>query len=213
MTRAAGINAFASIAGWGSQGYSTGSTNITTAIGNNEYYSLPIYSTQNTTIILKSLNAFFVDRSSSGPTNMGFLYGTSSNPSLASTLAITPLPATPTNINTDINQALATSPITITPGTTGYMFLVPYGAASGGGRLIFQSTYPAGNANDLSFIGTITDEPYNKLTVAGTLSANTIDINMLKAQSTVPVAGTRTLTSLFLSIMVGTSSLYIPLYR
>jgi hypothetical protein len=93
------------------------------------------------------------------------------------------------------------------------MFLVPYGAASGGGRLVFENTYPAENANDLSFIGTITDEPYNKLTVAGTLSANTIDINMLKAQSTVPVAGTRTLTSLFLSIMVGTSSLYIPLYR
>jgi len=213
MTRAAGINGFASIAGWGSQGYSTGSVDIASAITNTEYYTIPIYSTQNTTIILKSLNAFFVDRSPSGPTNMGFLYGTSSNPLLANALAITPLPATPTNINTGINQALTANPITITPGTTGYMFLVPYGATAGGGRLIFQSTYPAGNANDLSFIGTITDEPYNKLIVAGTLSANIIDINMLKAQSTVPVAGTRTLTSLFLSITVGTSSLYIPLYK
>ena len=213
MTRAAGINGFASTAGWGSQGYSTGSVNIGSAIANTEYYTIPIYSTQNTTIVLSSLNTFSVDRSPSGPTNMGFLYGTSSNPSLASALAITSLPATPTNINTGINQALAATPITITPGTTGYMFLVPYGAAAGGGRLIFQSTYPAGSPNDLSFIGTITDEPYNKLTVAGTLSANTIDINMLKAQSTIPIAGTRTLTSLFLSIMVGTSSLYIPLYR
>jgi carbonic anhydrase/acetyltransferase-like protein (isoleucine patch superfamily) len=54
---------------------------------------------------------------------------------------------------------------------------------------------------------------YGGLSFTGTLSANTIDINMLKAQSTVPVAGTRTLTSLFLSITVGTSSLYIPLYK
>lgn len=213
MTRAAGINAFASTAGWGSQGYSTGSVDIASAIANTEYYTIPIYSTQNTTIVISSLNTFSVDRSPSGPTNMGFLYGTSSNPSLANALAITSLPTTPTNINTGINQALAATPVTITPGTTGYMFLVPYGAAAGGGRLIFQSTYPAGSPNDLSFTGTITDEPYNKLTVAGTLSANTIDINMLKAQSTIPIAGTRTLTSLFLSIMVGTSSLYIPLYR
>ena len=62
-------------------------------------------------------------------------------------------------------------------------------------------------------VGIGTDNNSNALTVAGTLSANTIDINMLKAQSTVPVEGTRTLTSLFLSITVGTSSLYIPLYR
>jgi len=62
-------------------------------------------------------------------------------------------------------------------------------------------------------VGIGTDNNSNALTVAGTLSANTIDINMLKTQSTVPVAGTRTLTSLFLSITVGTSSLYIPLYK
>jgi hypothetical protein len=77
-------------------------------------------------------------------------------------------------IQSDINQALTANPITITPGTTGYMFLVPYGAAAGGGRLIFQNTYPAGNANDLSFIGTITDEPYNKLTVNGAISSNDV---------------------------------------
>jgi hypothetical protein len=62
-------------------------------------------------------------------------------------------------------------------------------------------------------VGIGTDNNSNALTVAGTLSANTIDIAALKALSSVPVAGTRTLTSLFLSITVGTSSLYIPLYR
>jgi hypothetical protein len=51
------------------------------------------------------------------------------------------------------------------------------------------------------------------LSVRGTLSASIIDIAALKALSSVPVAGTRTLTSLFLSITVGTSSLYIPLYK
>lgn len=46
-----------------------------------------------------------------------------------------------------------------------------------------------------------------------TLSAYNIDITNLTATSSVPVQGPKNITNLFLSITVGTSSLYIPLYK
>jgi hypothetical protein len=158
-----------------------------------------------------------VDRSPNGPTNLALLYGTSIIPTLNNVSEITTGVSVLVNQWTDtslqINQALSSNPITILPGTSGFIFLVPYGAGTNTGNLRFQSNYPAGNANDLSFRGRITNEPFNRLTVNGTLSANTIDISGLKAQSTIPIVGSKTLTSLFLSITVGTSSLYIPLYK
>jgi len=174
MTRSAGIGAFVSTAGWGSQNYTIGAASVATAIANNEYYTIPIYSTQNTTIIISSLASFIVDRSNNGPSSIGFLYGTSSNPLLANTIAIATVAATPSDIIPTVNQALTANPITITPGTSGYIFLVPYGAGTNTGNLRFISNYPLGNANDLSFQGTITDEPYNKLTVNGAISSNNI---------------------------------------
>lgn len=46
-----------------------------------------------------------------------------------------------------------------------------------------------------------------------TLSAYNINITNLTANSNIPVAGPKTITNLYISITVGTSSLYIPLYK
>lgn len=46
-----------------------------------------------------------------------------------------------------------------------------------------------------------------------TLSALNFDITYLTAKSTVPVIGTMTQTGLFLTIFVGTSTLYLPLFK
>jgi hypothetical protein len=217
MQRSSGICAFASIVGWGSQAYAIGATNWQTAIANTEYFTIPIYSETNKTILINSLDSFWVDRSPNGPTNLALLYGTSIIPALNNVTEIITGVSVLVNQWTDtslqINQALSSNPITILPETSGFIFLVPYGAGTNTGNLRFQSNYPSGSANDLSFRGSISNEPFNRLTVNGTLSANTIDISGLKAQSTIPIVGSKTLTSLFLSIMVGTSSLYIPLYK
>ena len=217
MQRSSGIGAFASNVGWGSQAYAIGATNWQTAIANTEYFTIPIYSETNKTILINSLDSFWVDRSPNGPTNLALLYGTSIIPALNNVTEIITGVSVLVNQWTDtslqINQALSSNPITILPETSGFIFLVPYGAGTNTGNLRFQSNYPSGSANDLSFRGSISNEPFNRLTVNGTLSANTIDISGLKAQSTIPIVGSKTLTSLFLSIMVGTSSLYIPLYK
>ena len=217
MQRSSGIGAFASALGWGSQTYTIGATNWQTAIQQAEYFTIPIYSQTNKTITINSLDSFWVDRSPNGPANFALLYGTSIIPDFNNVTEITTgvfvLANQWTDTSLQINQALSSNPITILPETSGFIFLVPYGAGTNTGNLRFQSNYPSGSANDLSFRGSISNEPFNKLTVNGTLSANTIDISGLKAQSTIPIVGSKTLTSLFLSIMVGTSSLYIPLYK
>ena len=46
-----------------------------------------------------------------------------------------------------------------------------------------------------------------------TLSAENLDITYLTAKSNIPVLGTKTQTGLFLTIFVGTSTLYIPLFK
>ena len=184
MERSSGIGAFASNVGWGSQTYTIGATNWQTAIANTEYFTIPIYSETNKTITINSLDSFWVDRSPNGPTNLALLYGTSIIPTLNNVSEITTGVTVSANQWTDtslqINQALATNPITILPGTSGFIFLVPYGAGTNTGNLRFQSNYPAGNANDLSFRGRITNEPFNRLTVNGTLSAGTISTNAHK---------------------------------
>ena len=53
----------------------------------------------------------------------------------------------------------------------------------------------------------------NTIRVPATLSATNYDITFLSAQSGVPVQGTKTQTGLFITIFVGTSSLYIPLFK
>lgn len=46
-----------------------------------------------------------------------------------------------------------------------------------------------------------------------TLSALNVDITYLTAKSHIPVVGTKTQTDLFLTIYIGTSTLYIPLFK
>jgi len=75
---------------------------------------------------------------------------------------------------------------------------------------IWDSTYSTVNTNSSSYVKS---SHVGDVTISGRLSATVLDLNQLTALSSVPVAGTRTLTTLFLSITVGTSSLYIPLYQ
>ena len=175
MERSSGIGAFASALGWGSQAYTIGATAWQTAIANTEYFRIPIYSETNKTILINSLDSFWVDRSPNGPTNLALLYGTSIIPAVNNvseiTTGVTISASQFTDVSLQINQALATNPITILPGTSGFIFLVPYGAGTNTGNLRFQSNYPSGSANDLSFRGRISNEPFNKLTVNGTISA------------------------------------------
>jgi len=187
MTRSAGINSFASAAGWGSQGYTIGASNPGAAIANNEYFTIPVSSTNNTcTIKISSLAAFPVDRSTNGPAFIGLLYGTSSDPSLANTIATATVLTTPSDISPGFNTALATNNIIIPPGTTGYIFLVPYGAGTNTGNLRFISNNPLGDINDLSFQGNITTSfIYNNLTLVNNLTAQ----NGVLTTSTLNVRG------------------------
>lgn len=74
----------------------------------------------------------------------------------------------------------------------------------------WNNTYTDFSTNSSSYVKS---NHTGNVTIAGTLSATALDLNQLIALSSVPVEGTRTLTTLFLSITVGTSSLYIPLYQ
>ena len=74
----------------------------------------------------------------------------------------------------------------------------------------WDNTYTDFSTNSSSYVKS---NHTGNVTIAGTLSATALDLNQLTALSSVPVEGTRTLTTLFLSITVGTSSLYIPLYQ
>lgn len=74
----------------------------------------------------------------------------------------------------------------------------------------WNNTYTDFSTNSSSYVKS---NHTGNVTIAGTLSATALDLNQLTALSSVPVQGTRTLTTLFLSITVGTSSLYIPLYQ
>lgn len=87
---------------------------------------------------------------------------------------------------------------TVIAGTFNTNTVVISGTQIGIGTRNFQT-------NKISISGNVS--------LIGTLSANTIDVNRIIAISSVPVQGSFSQTSLYLSITVGTSSLYIPLYK
>tara|TARA_R110000868_G_scaffold32231_4_gene117473 strand:- start:319 stop:1944 length:1626 start_codon:yes stop_codon:yes gene_type:complete len=172
MTRATGINGFASTVGWGSTNYFVTANDIATALANTEYYTIPIYSTASDTITITSISPFICVRSPAGPRNIGLLFGTSSNPSLANTIStgsnVLPVDSINTDIASTLNAGITGNNITITPGTTGYFFLVPYGATGNGGTL----RYVSNSVNDLSFTGTVYTGNYTSLTIDNNIIVN-----------------------------------------
>ena len=163
ITRSAGINGFASVDSWGSDSYTVGAANFSTAIANNEYFTIPIYSIENNEIKISGIDTFLVDKSTSGPSHVAFLYGTGISPSSLGTVvynAGAPLsPGTPIDVSLEINKNLNSNPAIIPANTTGYFFIVPFGATANGGRLLLKSNYPLGNRNDLSFMGSVSVIP------------------------------------------------------
>jgi len=157
MTRQAGIAGFASTIGWGSTNYVVGGSNtINDAIAANEWFSIPVFSTQNNnTITISSIGSFSMVRSTAGPKSIAFGYNNSANnPSTATylTLGVNAIPSNDiiTDISSIINSVLSTNPITITPGLTSYLYIIPYQATGNGGTLRFQG---GSSPYDLYFTG------------------------------------------------------------
>ena len=181
MTRAAGIDGFASTVGWGSVAYTVGAS-LPTAVASGDYYTIPIYSTQNDIITINSISTFIMIRSPAGPKSIGFLYSTSSNINTATTYSTGLSALTIPNVNTDISGAINTdlrnSNITIYPGTTGFIFIVPYDATGAGGTLRFITNSAPEVANDLSFIGNVAPNNYKTLTVENNMTiGNNLTVN------------------------------------
>lgn len=200
MTRSAGISAFASTTSWGSQGYvATTSVNLLSGIRNNEFFSIPIFSTGNFKIIITGIGPLVVDRSPSGPTNVALLYnntGDSISPTLGAKILSTGIflqPDTPLDI---LNRIYAeefisnfkNNPMIIEPKTTGYFYIIPFNASSVGGRFFLTSSFPMATFNnDLSFIGSIYDPDqallYKQVIPTGftqpqTCGENTLSLNL-----------------------------------
>jgi hypothetical protein len=155
MTMASGITPISVGTGWGSSGYINVAVNRDAAIAANEYFTIPIFSTGSSTIIINSAVGLTVNRATNSPRLYSFLYDFDGNPSTGYTFIATATAQTtaPQEIWTQLNDALNINPITIPPGSTAYIYVVPFSGTGSGANTSFVNTNET--SQDFIFSGLI----------------------------------------------------------
>jgi len=162
---------------WGGSSWNTNGTgpgpNATT---NNDYFSFEIQADTGKKVTISGISRLILQVSQSGPRKWSLLYAeTNTNSAFDPTplRSYGPFDVTnPTNsgtvLDTDVtfqvSNAIATNPIVLSAGKTGYFRLVGFGgtSTSGSGRIVANS--PAGTW-DFSLTGTVEDMPRTSQTI------------------------------------------------
>lgn len=140
---ASGINADATVTdGWGSTSYVNSNASRDAAIATLEYFTIPIFSTGTSSIIINSATGLTVRRSSGGnaPRLFSYAYNYTGNIAGGYTFIATATAqgiGVNQNITTELNAALAANPITITSGASLYMYVIPFSGTDAGSSLSF----------------------------------------------------------------------------
>jgi len=159
MVMASGINADGAILdGWGSTSYVNPGVSRDAAIAANEYFTIPVFSTGTSSIIINSATGLTVRRSSSGnaPRLFSYAYNYTGNIAGGYTFIATATAqgiGVNQNITTELNAALAANPITIAPGANLYMYVIPFSGTGVGAALSFINT--DATSEDFRFSGFI----------------------------------------------------------
>jgi hypothetical protein len=155
MTMASGITPISVSTGWGSSNYVNVIVDRDAAIAANEYFTIPIFSTGSSTIIINSAVGLTVNRAANSPRFYSFLYNFVGDPSIEYTFIATATAQTtsPQEIWTQLNDALNINPITIPPGSTAYIYVVPFSGTGIGANTSFINTDAA--SEDFKFSGLI----------------------------------------------------------
>jgi hypothetical protein len=155
MSMASGIDAISVAGGWGSSNYINVNINRDAAIAANEYFTIPIFATGSSTIIINSATGLTINRSANSPRFYSFLYDFDGNPSTGYTFIATATAQTtsPQEIWTQLNSALNSNPISISPGSTAYIYVVPFSGTGVGDNTSFVNT--DATSEDFKFSGFI----------------------------------------------------------
>jgi len=159
MTMASGINPDNTVGtGWGSTSYVNSNASRDAAIATTEYFTIPIFSTGTSTIIINSATGLTVRRGSSGnaPRLFSYVYNYTGNIAGGYTFIATATAQginVNQNITTELNNTLAANPITITPGATLYMYVIPFSGTGSGANMSFVNT--DATSEDFKFSGFI----------------------------------------------------------
>jgi hypothetical protein len=142
MKMASGITPISVSTGWGSSNYVNVIIDRDAAIAANEYFTIPIFSTGSSTIIINSAVGLTVNRATNSPRFYSFLYDFDGNPSTGYTFIATATAQTtsPQEIWTQLNSALNSNPISIAPGSTAYIYVVPFSGTGTGANTSFVNT-------------------------------------------------------------------------
>jgi hypothetical protein len=155
MSMASSITPISVAGGWGSSGYINVAVDRDAAIAANNYFTIPIFTTGSSTIIINSAVGLTINRSANSPRFYSFLYDFDGNPSTGYTFIATATAQTtsPEEIWTQLDSALNSNPITIPPGSTAYIYVVPFSGTDIGANTSFVNT--DATSEDFKFSGFI----------------------------------------------------------